>query len=51
MPGDHLYAHFYDKGHKGFKNERVKIIDETFKDKPTVRESFWAFKLNYFVPP
>ncbi len=29
MAAEHLYAHFFGLGHKGFDNVRVIIIDKT----------------------
>ena len=50
MPGEHLYEHFYEEGHEGLNDVTVKIIDKTDVSQPTIRESFWAYKLNSFVP-
>ena len=45
-----MYAHFYEEGHEGIENMTVKIIDKTNINEPTIREGFWAYKLNSFVP-
>lgn len=50
MPGEHLYAHFYEEGCKGSSDVRVKIIDKADMRKPTVRGNFWVYKWNSFVP-
>jgi hypothetical protein len=28
MAGEHLYAHFFDQGHNGMQDVKVKIIDQ-----------------------
>ena len=50
IPGEHLYAHFYERGHEGIKDMLVKIVDRTDVSDPTKREGFWAYKLDSFVP-
>ena len=48
--GEHLYAHFFEEGHLGLEDLDIQIIDVTDKRDPTKRESFWAEKINSFVP-
>ena len=50
IPGEHLYAHFYEGGHEGIKDMMVKIVDKTDVSNPTRREGFWTHKLDSFVP-
>ena len=50
ISGEHLYAHFYEEGHEGIENMIVKIIDKTNISEPTIKEGFWAYKLNSFIP-
>ena len=50
IPGEHLYSHFFSKGHEGVNDMTVLIIDKTDVREPTRREAFWAYKLNSFVP-
>ena len=50
IPGEHLYAHFFDEGHVGLADVEVMIIDRTNVNDPTQREGFWAYKLDSFVP-
>ena len=44
MPGEHLYAH------NGIEDLVLKVIDRSNANKPTVREGFWTYRLNTFVP-
>ena len=48
--GEHLHAHFFEEGHLGLEDLEVQIINVTDKRDPTKRESFWAEKINSFVP-
>ena len=50
LSGEHLYAHFFDQGHNGMQDVKVKIIVKTNVACPTQREGFWAYKLNSFEP-
>lgn len=50
IAGEHLYAHFFEVGHRGLEDVRVKVIDKTDLNEPTNREGFWAYKLNSFMP-
>ena len=50
IPNEHLYAHFYEEGHRGILDMSVKIIDKTNVNEPTNRQGFWAHKLKSFVP-
>ena len=50
IAGEHLYAHFYEEGHKGIENIQVKIIDRTDINDPKFREGFWTYKFDTFVP-
>ena len=50
IAGEHLYAHFYEEGHKGIEDIQVKIIDWTDVNDPTFREGFWIYKLDTFAP-
>ena len=50
IPGEHLYAHFFQSDHNGMKDLSVMIIDKTDVKDPTRREGFWAYKLNSFIP-
>ena len=50
LPGEHLYAHFYEEGHRGILDMSVKITDKTNVKEPTKREGFWAYRLKLFVP-
>lgn len=38
-------------GHIGVQDVKVKIIDKTNAARPTKREGFWAYKLNYSFEP
>ena len=49
IPGEHLYAHFFETGHDGINDIVAKIIDKTNVKEPTRREAFWAYKLNMFT--
>ena len=44
-----IYAHFYE-GNKGIEDIEVKIIDQTDVNDSTLREGFWTYKLDTFVP-
>ena len=50
IAGEHLYAHFYEDGHKGIEDIQVKIIDCTDVNDPTFKEGFWTYKLDTLVP-
>ena len=50
ITGGHPYSNFFETGHKGIEDMRVKIIDTTNVNDPTKREGFWADKLNSFMP-
>ena len=50
MAGEHLYAHFFEMGHRGIEDMLVTIIDQTNTNEPTQREGFWTYRLNSFVP-
>ena len=50
IAGEHLYAHFFEGGHKGIEDIQVKIIDRTDVNDPTYKEGFWTYKLDIFVP-
>ena len=50
MAGEHLYAHYFEMGHRGIEEMLVTIIDKTNINEPTQREGFWAYKLNSFMP-
>ena len=49
IPGEHLYKHFFDDGHKGLEKMVVKIIDKMNINDPTNREGFLVNKLNLFI--
>ena len=49
IAGEYLYAHFFESGHNGLEDVRVKIIDKTNVNDPT-REGLWAYKLDSFIP-
>ena len=40
IAGEHLYAHFFENGHNGLEDVRVKIIDKTNVNDPRTREGF-----------
>ena len=48
--GEHLYSHFFSKGHSGLTDVSVPIIDKTDIGDPTTREGFWTHKLKCFTP-
>ena len=48
--GEHLYSHFFSKGHSGLTNVSVQIIDKTDIRDPTTGEGFWTHKLKCFTP-
>ena len=50
IPGEHLYSHLFEDGHEGLNDLVVKIIDKMDTSDLTVRESFWVYKLNTFLP-
>ena len=49
IPGEHLYAHFFEDGHRGLEDVIVMIIDKTDVSKPVEREGIWVYKLNLLV--
>ena len=49
IPGEQLYAHFYEGGHEGIKDLLVKIIDRTDISDSTKREGFLPYKLESFL--
>ena len=50
IPGEHLYKHSFEDGHKRLENMVVKIIDRTNIYDPTSKEGFLVYKLNSFAP-
>ena len=48
--GEHLYLHFYEKGHVGLEDLHVQIIDVMDVRDPTVRERYWIQKLKCYAP-
>ena len=50
IPGEHLYAHFFEKGHAGLADVEVMIVDRTNVNYPSEREGFYAYKLDTFIP-
>ena len=50
IPGEHLYAQFFDEGHVGLADVEVMVIDRTNVNDQTQREGFWAYKLDTFIP-
>ena len=41
---------FLELGHSGLDDLVVKVIDRTNVNEPAVREGFWIYWLNTFVP-
>ena len=50
MPGEQLYAHFFEKEHRGLEDIKVMIIDKTNVNQPMEREGFWVYCLSTFIP-
>ena len=50
MAAEHLYAHFLAQVIMVMDDIKIIIIDKTNKKNPTLREAFWAHKLDTFVP-
>ena len=50
VPGEHLYAHFFEDGHMGLEDVIVMIIYKTDVSKAVARGGFWVYKLNSLVP-
>ena len=48
--GEHLYAHFWEDGHKCLKDANTQIIDVTNVRDTTYREAFWIEKWNSCLP-
>ena len=48
--GEHLYAHFWEDGHKGLKDVSAQIVDVTNVRDPSCREAFWIEKFNSCLP-
>ena len=47
----HLYEHFYSKGHNGFLgNVSIILIDKTDGFQPKKRENYWMKTLKILVP-
>ena len=45
-----IYAHFFGVGHEGLSDVSVKIIEKNNVNEPTIREGFWTYKRNSFIP-
>ena len=47
----HLYEHFYSKGHNGFLgNVSISLIDKTDGFQPKKRENYWMRTLKTLAP-
>ena len=50
IPGEHLYAHFFEEGHAGLADVEVMIVDRTNVNDPAGKRRFLGVQIRYLYP-